>query len=241
MGGISAIGNKAVTKPLLKTLDYFAKDPAKAIAYTTIASLLIKDGIGCYMYVNQSLNNKKIPEDKRKFVAALDLTNGILMIMTQLLCFFGMRKINKSLFPKLFKKSFDKEGNVLKTLETQLRLNQEKANIPKSGKVIIRKEYDKIKKGFFDIFSFVTELVAATIFAKRVVVPFLATPLADKVKRKWSAADNTNGKSFSAEPEKQNAKEEKQITNPQEVFQIISNTNQNQSKNLLSKYIRQTA
>ncbi len=235
MGGISAIGNKVVTKPLLKGLNYFAKDPAKAIAYTTIASLLVKDGIGCYMYVNQSLNNKKIPEDKRKFVAALDLTNGILMIMTQLLCFFGMRKINKSLFPKLFKKSFDKEGNVLKTLETQLRLNQEKANIPKSGKVIIRKEYDKIKQGFFDIFSFVTELVAATIFAKRVVVPFLATPLADKVKRKWSATDGSKDKNSSTD-EKQNAKEEKQISNPYDTFQFISNKNQNLSTNLLAKY-----
>ena len=50
-----------------------------------ITSIIAKDGVGCYMYVNQSLHNDKIPDDKRKFVAALDLANGGLMILMQIL------------------------------------------------------------------------------------------------------------------------------------------------------------
>lgn len=194
MSGVTSVGAKALGavtnfKPLQKACNYFENDPAKALAYSTIASLLIKDGIGCYMYVNQSLHNKKIPEDKRKFVAALDLTNGVLMILTQLVSFFAMRKFNQTFFPKLFKKSFDKNGNVLKTITSQIRLNQKKAAETVDRKLTIKKEYDKIKKTCYDCFSFVTELAAATIFAKRVVVPFLATPLAEKVKNKM----NKNG------------------------------------------------
>ena len=67
------------------------------IAYTTIGSVVAKDAVGCAMYVYQSLHNEKIPENRRGFVAALDLTNGGLMIASQLLLFFGMRKINDKL------------------------------------------------------------------------------------------------------------------------------------------------
>ena len=184
--GAKALGAVTNFKPLQKACNYFEKEPARALAMTTIASCLTKDAIGCYMYVEQSLHNEKIPEDKRKFVAALDLTNGILNIFTQIICFFAMRKINQSLFPKLFKKSFDKKGNVLKTITTQIRMNQKKAGQKVDRKLTIKKEYDKIRKTCYDCFSFVTELAAATIFAKRVIVPFLATPLAEKVKNKMN-------------------------------------------------------
>ena len=40
-----------------------------------VGSVVAKDGIGCVLYTYQSLHNESIPEDKRPFVAALDLTD----------------------------------------------------------------------------------------------------------------------------------------------------------------------
>lgn len=57
-------------------------DPKKA-AMALVLSQVAKDAFGCFFYVHQSLNNKEIPKDKRKFVAALDLSNGILMMVSQ--------------------------------------------------------------------------------------------------------------------------------------------------------------
>lgn len=230
MASISSIGSKAIGsitrfKPLQKCCNYFEKDPAKAIAYSTIASVIFKDGIGCYMYVTQSLNNKKIPEDKRKFVAAYDLTNGILMMTTQVLCFFAMRNINKGLFSKLFKKSFDKNGDVLKSVATKVRMEQAKKGEDSTRKLLVGKEYNKIKKDCFDLFSFVTELAAATVLAKRVIVPMISTPLAKSVEKKM-------GKNTTPENKTENKPEEKPQIEAKKLDVISTDTN------LLNKYKR---
>ena len=75
-----------------------------------VASIVAKDGLGCYLYVTQSLNNKEIPDDKRKFVAALDLTNGLLMIGFQILMFFTVshKVCQTKMFDKFFGKMFDR-------------------------------------------------------------------------------------------------------------------------------------
>lgn len=159
------------------------------IAYTTIASVAAKDAVGCGMYVYQSLNNQKIPEKRRKFVSALDLTNGILMIASQVAMFFAMRKINKTLFNNIFK-SF--ENGSWKIFGKQIRVNLK--NFNKTAEAVQKKElpsYAKIHNEHIEmkdiamsVFKSFTELAAATILAKRVIVPFIATPLASKVE-KW--------------------------------------------------------
>ena len=75
-----------------------------------VASIVAKDGLGCYLYVTQSMNNKDIPDDKRKFVASLDLTNGVLMIALQLLMFFTVshKVCQTKMFDKFFGKMFDR-------------------------------------------------------------------------------------------------------------------------------------
>ena len=103
MGAIQSIGTKIGTtiakatnlKPAVKLGKKFEIDAEKALATATVTSIILKDGIGCAMYVGQSINNDKIPEKKRKFVAALDLTNGILMIGAQIAMFFAMRKYSE--------------------------------------------------------------------------------------------------------------------------------------------------
>lgn len=81
--------------------------PATVATITTLASVVTKDLVGCYYYVTQSLKNEKIPEDKRKFVASLDLANGILNVVLQLTLggLFGLKVgeyFNNNLAKKFF-------------------------------------------------------------------------------------------------------------------------------------------
>ncbi len=152
-----------------------------AVAYATLASIVAKDGIGCIMYVEQSKHNKKIPEERRNFVWKLDAVNGGLMMGFQILFFLGMRKFNDKLFDKCFK-SFRPE--FLKSVTEATRAADKKlGKIPKT-----KAEYDldhaNAKSAGLSIFRSVTELVASTILAKRVVVPFIATYLTDKLESK---------------------------------------------------------
>ncbi len=188
MGIVSALSK---ANPMQRVVNAYRKNPAKAIAIAAITSVAVKDGVGCAMYVTQSLNNKKIPDDKRKFVAALDLTNGILMITAQIAMFFGMRAVNKKLFGWAFNSSFSK--NAKKTIATQWRMLQKKAGKVPDRKHDIYKKIDKYEKDAFNIFSFVSELAAATIVGKRMIVPLIATPLASKLKAKWDIADAKKG------------------------------------------------
>lgn len=75
------------TKWFAKSLEKGLKEPAKYAAKMMVVSLISKDAINCAFYTYQSYNNEKIPEDKRKFVAALDLINGIINVGGQLLSF----------------------------------------------------------------------------------------------------------------------------------------------------------
>ncbi len=144
-----------------------------------ITSIIAKDGVGCYMYVNQSLHNDKIPDDKRKFVAALDLANGGLMILMQILMHLTIsnKLVQTKMFNKMFGKNFDRAA--LKTYKKILNKREKFADV--DGKQF-HKAMDNIKDSVNEAFSNITSLVAATIIGKRVIVPFIATPLADKTK-----------------------------------------------------------
>ena len=163
----------------------FQKNPEGALAAATVTSIILKDGIGCAMYVTQSLNNKKIPEEKRKFVSALDLTNGVLMIGAQIAMFFAMRKYSGPIFNKLFKKSFNPvtKSDTISRMRMQDVLNGKNT----SKKLPIGKDYDACQKDGVDLFKFVADIAAATIIGKRVIVPLIATPLAKKVEKRMNA------------------------------------------------------
>ena len=239
VGSVSSriIGSITNLKPVQKCCNFFKKDPEKAIAYSTIASVVGKDGIGCYMYVKQSLNNEKIPEDKRKFVAALDLTNGVLMIAAQLALFFGIRKLNEPLFNKIFNKTFDKAGQVFKTIATQIRKQQREAGETVSRKLTLKKEYNKIRKDCLDTFKFVTELAAATIVAKRVIVPFIATPLAQKVENKMGAKIESKNKANNKSEKSEDVKPDKTKETAQDTKKIAEGkSSESDNTNLLKKY-----
>ena len=175
----------------IKWLDKsFQKNPGKALAYTTVASIIVKDGVGCYKYVTQSLNNKEIPEKRRNFVAALDLTNGVLMILAQIGMFMAMRKYSEPIFNKIFKKSFNPK--VATETAERIRMQQKEAGEVISRKIEIDKKTQDVRKKALEAFKFVAEIAAATIVGKRIIVPFIATPLANIVKDKMDAKNKEN-------------------------------------------------
>ena len=213
------------------------KDFEKALAYSTVGSIVAKDGIGCGMYVYQSMNNKDIPEKRRNFVAALDLTNGVLMILAQIGMFFAMRKLNDKLFHKIFNKSFDKAGHAFKTLAEQVRIAQKKAGIKPDIKDNIKIPYDKVKNTTFGIFKFVTELAAATILGKRVIVPLIATPLAQKVEKKMNEKHSADGAtSEPAKAETPAGKEEFKTVDQPATVAATEKPADDGNTNLLAKY-----
>ena len=170
----------ADTKLLNNVCKNYQNNNLKYISALAITSIILKDGLGCYMYVKQSLNNKNIPEEKRKFVAALDLANGGLMILSQLLMFktISNKKVQEKIFDKFFGKLFDKSAK--KGYELLLKNKEQFKNLTgKEFNIAFNKFHSNIK----GTFGLLTTLVASTILAKRVIVPFIATPLADRAKR----------------------------------------------------------
>ncbi len=243
MTSVSSVGSKLFgsmtkAKPAKKLCEWFQKDPEKALAYSTIASVAIKDGIGCGMYVYQSLHNDKIPEERRKFVSALDLTNGILMIVSQIGMFFAMRKINDKLFPMIFSKSFGKKANLKPILE-QARVAQRNAGLKPDKKFRLEEFYNEHKDNCFATFKFITELAAATILAKRVLVPFIATPLAKKVEKKMdekAAAKAGNAENNSGDKFEKPADVSMKGSNGVEAQPVQSSGDTFVNTNLLAKY-----
>ncbi len=148
-----------------------------------VASIIAKDGLGCYLYVTQSLNNKDIPDDKRRFVASLDLTNGLLMIALQLAMFFTVshKVCQAKMFDKFFGKMFDRP---LK--KTYQQLVKGKPGYEDINSIKFTQEFEKIRNNVKDAFGGLTSLAAATIVGKRMLVPFIATPLAGKVEKKMN-------------------------------------------------------
>lgn len=173
-------------KPMDIVNDNYIKDKTSFITGLGVASIVLKDGVGCYMYVTQSLNNKDIPEDKRKFVAALDLANGGLMILMQIGMFFTISNkiVQEKMFNKFFGKYFDRatsKGYQAKLKNIDLLKDMKCADF--------HPVLTKAKKDVKAAFENVTSLFAATVVGKRVIVPFIATPLADKTKAWMSRND----------------------------------------------------
>jgi len=169
---------------LVNSLNYIAKTkPAKyltgpyapaAIATVTTLSCLTKDALNCVYYVTQSLNNKRIPDDKRNFVAGLDLANGILNIVTQSAAAFWFSKNVNKFFSKVIEPKYF-PADLAKNYVTKYGME------PRSAKAVA----DSLKaagKGGLTAFAtlFITQVIC-----KRVVVPLIATPMATYFKKKF--------------------------------------------------------
>ena len=147
-----------------------ASDAAVKIA---TVSNLTKDGVNCAYYVMQSLNNEKIPEDKRQFVAGMDLANGVLNVGLQGFAGIWIGKkvgdiFDKKIAPKYFSEEIYKE--TYKSLTKKIKY-EEFVNM-----------MDKYKGFTKTGLSVIAALVGMQIIIKRVIVPLLATPMASIIK-----------------------------------------------------------
>ena len=177
--------------------------------------------------------NEKIPEDKRKFVAALDLANGGLMIAMQLLMFFTIsnKKVQQKMFNSLFGKKFTRPAT--KALQAKLKKNEKLKYMTGDE---FHKGKEEYKKGLTKAFGYFVTLAASSIFAKRVLVPFVATPLADKTKE-WMCR---NDKPATTHSETKNTYNENNIEVKNYEKKIESNEakaeNDKHASNLLSAF-----
>lgn len=145
------INNIANNKTTLKHLEKALNNPNYA-AKILIGGSVAKDAFEYAIYANQTLDNKKIPEDKRKLIAAMDISTGIFSCLSQVLIGFTIAN----------KKTQDKISKVLfKDLI--------KANKPQA--------LEKCKTGL----AIISSLVISTVLVKRILVPFLATPFASLI------------------------------------------------------------
>ena len=187
---VNKIGSFITEKVICKPLDYigsrkimnglnrgYQSNNAKIIAGVSVASIVLKDGLGGYLYVKQSLNNKNIPEEKRGFVAAMDAVNCVFMIGMQIGMFFLFNKVQDKLFGKCFGKYFNRSA--LKGYLARLRGQKGMENLTQLD---FSKGANKYESTVSSAFKQITSLVATTIFAKRIAVPLAATPAADYAK-----------------------------------------------------------
>ncbi len=149
----------------------YLTNPKAAGAAVMIATIsnVTKDGVNCAYYVTQSLNNERIPEDQRKFVAGMDLANGILNVTLQSFAGTAIGKgaekfFDKKIAPKYF--SDDACRELYNKLDNKIKFEEFKGVMEKN-------------KGFARAgFCVIAALVGMQVIIKRIVVPFIATPMA---------------------------------------------------------------
>lgn len=155
---VTKIGNKILNSRILNGIS--SKQTGEAAATIALISTTTKDLVNCIYYTNQSLTNKKIPEEKRKFVAGIDLSNGVLNVASQA----TLGVVIKNQLPQMFDAIFSKTS----------KLNNTAYGLAKNG---------------FVLFG---TLVFAQVLLKRVLTPFIATPMAHYFKEYADKKANMN-------------------------------------------------
>ena len=168
---------------------------ATAALIATVSNVSI-DAVNCASYTIQSLNNERIPEDQRSFVAALDLSNGIMNVGIQLLMAFGITELITSIFDnKIAKaKDFSTDEKVIKdafeSLTAELKKKTNLEEFTKNYKQMIKKRKDLARLGF----TVLTVNIAMQILTKRIITPLIATPMASYFKEKLGKPKNNDEK-----------------------------------------------
>lgn len=148
------------------------------------ASLILKDAVGCYLYVSQARSNKKFTPQQRADVANYDLANGIINIGLQLLAVKPIENLMKKVVESKVVKHYFKDID-----------NQFKNPDVKSFMKFVKK-HDKLTKGTVALMS----VLICQYFIKRVVSPFFSVPAGEMtknlgiVKPKLYAGETYNGK-----------------------------------------------
>lgn len=166
---------------------------ATATAIATVSNVS-KDAVNCAYYTMQSLNNERIPEDQRKFVAALDLSNGILNVLLQIAMALGINKAVKSIFNDKIAKSrdFSLKPEIIEDkfnkLPEKLRKTTTFEQFKKDYIANMRAPKGSLKLAGIG-FSVLFANIAMQILTKRIITPLIATPMASFFKKKFEEAE----------------------------------------------------
>ena len=137
---ISPLKSFANSKPMEYVCKKYRENNSKFITALSVGSIVAKDGYGCFVYVWQNEHNKNIPEDKKKFISGLDIANGTLMVLAQILAYMTISKraFQLKVFDKALGKYFTPERyeKIEKTIAKKLNIND---------KTLIKQEFDKYK------------------------------------------------------------------------------------------------
>jgi len=175
------------------------ENAAKYAGKMALISALTKDAVGCYYYVTQSLNNDKIPEEKRNFVASLDLMNGILNVALQFTVGMWIDKKVPEWFDKTVGKKLDTDETVkqakkiFKTIQKLgVKNNIKEVDIADFLRDNVLGPSGRASKFLKGGFTAAAVLIGTQIITKRVIVPFLSTPLATWYKENYMDKKKTN-------------------------------------------------
>ena len=211
IGFANRVSSKAMDSKVAHTL--MPENPTDIAKLLALISTTTKDIVNCYYYTTQSYNNKKIPEDNRKFVAGIDLANGILNVITQLTLGLCINKWSDKLYEYIFKGGFvptkEKIDDYTHRVNQFLKKSVLTENI-RCSETDIReaiKRTNKVAKGGFGV---IAVLIVTQIIAKRMIVPFLSTPLAGVFKNQL---DKMEAKKKGKSPENDTAQNTNAVQN----------------------------
>ena len=131
------------------------------------SSLILKDAVGCYLYVSQARSNKKMTPQQRADVANYDLANGVINVGLQLLAVKPIETLMEKFVDKRIIKHFFHD------YETRIKDFNSK-EFPELVKTKI-----KLTKGAVAVFS----VIICQYFIKRCVSPFFSVPAGEKSKQ----------------------------------------------------------
>jgi len=163
-----------------KVCKHYRENDGRYIAAFSVGALIAKDAYSCAIYVAKNEKNKNIPEDKKKFISIMDIINFCFTTAVQLIAYSTISKkaVQNKIFSKVLGKHFSSER--ISKLESKL-----KTKFPQMTSDEITENINKYKENIEVAFEHLFSLITTAILAKRVLVPFLATPLTEKVEEKF--------------------------------------------------------
>lgn len=130
-------------------------------------SLIMKDAVGCVLYVTQARSNKQFTPQQRSDVANYDLANGVINIALQLLAVKPIENLmTKFVDSKMMGKMFN-------------NLDERLADTNNKKVINLIKNKKNLTSGVVALFS----VLICQYFIKRVVSPYFSVPAGEKSKQ----------------------------------------------------------
>lgn len=173
---IKAFNKISQSQMLDKHIKNCVSNPASAAKFLVMANVA-KDAYKQGIFFNQSLNNKEIPEDKRKYVAALDLAIGVANCAVQIVAGFTIanEKLQKKLCNYIFGALKDRNSAIYKQFPQKIKSF--------AGRKLITPE--KLFRGCSKGFVAMSTLIGSQIIAKRIVVPVISPAMASAINNEY--------------------------------------------------------